>query len=184
MRVLPTKPSVFVLSCRPSSRLRTQLLFSNLSVVNVSPKKHVASPSVLSAGATAKDRKVSAKQEDAAMTAVETDVIQARVSSMIEAVNEEQFSCERSATQCHAICVKRKKREAEHILHRKMLNVGGTALVRREDTIKKCGHFKGAVLQTMLADKRGVSAWYFYLSGYTSSTTLDVISLPVENSRG
>ena len=54
-------------------------------------------------------------------------------------------------------------------------------MLRREDVIKKCGHFKGPVLQKMIADTKNIAEWYFYLSGYTSATTLDVISLPVEN---
>ena len=101
---------------------------------------------------------------------------------MIEAVNEEMLACEQSATQCYAVRVKNKKRrEAEHILHRHILAIGQTAVFRREDVIKKCGHFKGPVLIKMLADKKNITEWYFYLSGYTSATTMDVISLPVEN---
>ena len=58
----------------------------------MSPKKRVASPSAVSAG-PGKDRKVSAKRQDVAMAAMESELIQARVSIMIEAVNEEMSAC-------------------------------------------------------------------------------------------
>ena len=76
----------------------------------MSPTKRAASPSAVSAG-PAKDRKVSAKKQDAAMAAMESELIQARVSTMIEAVNEEMSACEQSATQCYAVCVENKKNE-------------------------------------------------------------------------
>ena len=101
---------------------------------------------------------------------------------MKDAANEEMALSGTYTTKCYAVCMKEKKRrDAESNFVWNLKFIGSVAIYRKETKISVSGLLNQEQLAAFFKDKRQVECWFAFITGYSNSTAIEVISMPVEN---
>ena len=125
---------------------------------------------------------MSSARQDAAMQAMTTELNNRRGSDELAFIADECGQAAESRMICYAQCVKlRKKRENERFFHRNNAVIVHIAIYHFSRNLEKLSVFKKVHLVVISKDKQTIVQWFLYLTGFTQTTTLEIVEMPICN---
>ena len=83
---------------------------------------------------------------------------------------------------CYCVAVDHAKKMASaHHLHRNNDTVGQVPGYHKEEAVRQSKCLQDKTMMILMQDKRHVEQLYLWLTGYSNSTQLGIVSLPVRN---
>jgi len=141
--------------------------------------KRVASSDATASG---KNRKVITKRADKVLETMQGEVEANRIAEMKQYVWDAMGTSQAVSDRCYCVAVDHAKKMASaHHLHRNNDTVAQVPGYHKEEAVRQSKCLQDRAMMILMQDKRQVEQLYLWLTGYSNSTQLGIVSLPVRN---